>query len=73
MRKDTRKIRYRGTRSRIQSYESGSDKVLESFRLLYSQSGTQEVLKIGQKCFERGLGNFSRWNFRKSRIGIKMI
>ena len=65
-------MRSRSSRSRIKSYESGSDEVLEVWRL-NSQSGTQEVLKIGKKCFERGLQMFSRWNARKSRIGIKMI
>ena len=35
---------YKSSRSRIETYESGSDEVLEVWRLK-SQSGTQEVLK----------------------------
>ena len=46
-------MRYKSSRSRIESYESGSDEVLELWRLK-SQSGTQEVLKIGKKYFESG-------------------
>ena len=60
------------SRRRIKSLESGSFELLEIWRL-NSQSGTQEVLKIGLKCFERGLRKFSGWNARKFRIGIKMI
>ncbi len=37
------------------------------------QSGTQEVLKIGHKCFDRGSGNISMLNSQKSRIGSKKI
>ena len=54
------------------SYESVSDEVLEVWRLI-SQSGTQEILKIIQKCFERGFGNFLRWIARKWRIRIMMF
>ena len=46
-------MRYKSSRSRIETYESGSDEVLELCRLK-SQSGTQEVLKIGKKYFESG-------------------
>ena len=60
------------SRRRIKSLESRSVEVLAIWRL-NSQSGTQEVLKIGLKCFERGLRKFSRWNARKLRIAIKMI
>ena len=46
-------MRYKSSRSRIETYESGSDEVLELWRL-NSQSGTLEVLKIGKKYFESG-------------------
>ena len=43
----------RSSRSRITSYENGIDDVLQVWKL-NSQCGTQEVLKIGHKFFERG-------------------
>ncbi len=46
MRKDDHKMRQRSSRSRKQSYESWIDEVLNVWRL-NSQSGTQEVPKIG--------------------------
>ena len=48
---EAHKMRYKSSRSRIETYESGSDEVLEVWRLK-SQSGTQEVLKNGKKYFE---------------------
>ncbi len=42
----------RSSRSRITSNEIGIDDVVQVLKL-NSQSGTQEVLKIGHKCIER--------------------
>ncbi len=47
-------MQWRSSRSRITSYENGIDDVQQVLKL-NSQSGTQEVLKIRHKCFERGL------------------
>ena len=58
---EAHKIRFRCPRSRIQRYESGTDKLLRGWRF-NSESGTQEFLK-----------KFSNWNARNSRIGIKII
>ena len=69
--KQAHKIRWRISRSRIKSYESMIDGVLKVWRL-NDQSGTQEFLKIGQKCFRRKLQKLSRKNVRKWSIGIKM-
>ena len=52
--KEAHKMRWRNHRSKKKSYESWIDEVVKVWRL-NSQSATQEVLKIGQKCFERGL------------------
>ena len=53
MLEEAHKMRYKSSRSRIETYESGSDEVLELWRL-NSQSGKLEVLKIGKKYFESG-------------------
>ncbi len=50
-------MRYRTSRSRINRYEIGIDEV-PKVGILYSQCGTQEALKVGPKCFERGLEKF---------------
>ena len=62
----------KNSRSRIIIYESTIDEVLKVWRL-NSQSGTQEFLKIGQKCFRRKFKKHSRRNVRKWSIGIMMI
>ena len=59
--KEAHKIRFRSPRSRIQSYENGSDYLIRGWRL-NSQSGTQEVLK-----------KISNRNARNSRFWIKII
>ena len=48
MHKDSHKIRYR---SRIKSYESGSDDVLEGIRL-NSQSGDNLLLKLDRNILK---------------------
>ena len=53
MLEEAHKMRYKSSRSRIETYKSGSDEVLEVWRLNF-QSGTQEILKIGKKYFESG-------------------
>ncbi len=50
-------MRYRTSRSRIKSYESGIDEV-KKVGMLYSQCGTQDVLKVVPKCFKGGLEKF---------------
>ena len=47
------------------SYRSWTDEVLNGW-ILNSLSGTQDVLKVGQKRFERRLEKVSTWNAWKS-------
>ena len=65
-------MRLLSSSSRIKNFENGIDEVLKVWRL-NTQSGKQEFVKIGQKCFRWGLKKFSNWNARNSRIGIKKI
>ena len=65
-------MRLLSSRSRIKIFENGIDEVLNA-RRLNTQSGIQEFVKIGQKCFRWVLKKFSNWNARNSRIGIKKI
>ena len=65
-------MRLLSSRSRIKIFENGIGEVLKVWRL-NSQSGKQEFVKIGQKCFRWVLKKFSNWNARNSRIGIKKI
>ena len=65
-------MRLLSCRSRIKIFENGIDEVLKVWRL-NTQSGKQELVKIGQKSFRWGLKKFSNWNARNSRIGIKKI
>ena len=65
-------MRLLSSRSRIKIFENGIDDVLKVWRL-NTQSGKQEFVKIGQKCFRWVLKKFSNWNARNSRIGIKKI
>ena len=58
MRKDTRKIRYRGSRSRIQSYESGSDKVLEFFLDYTLKVGHKKFWKLDINVLKEDYGSF---------------
>ena len=57
---------------RKKNFENGIDEVLKVWRI-NTQSGKQEFVKIGQKCFRWVLKKFSNWNARNSRIGIKKI
>ena len=65
-------MRLLSSRSRIKIFENGIDDVLKVWRL-NTQSGKQEFVKIGQRCFRWVLKKFSNWNARNSRIGIKKI
>ena len=65
-------MRLLSSRSRIKIFENGIDDVLKVWRR-NTLSGKQEFVKIGQKCFRWVLKNFSYWNARNSRIGIKKI
>ena len=65
-------MRLLSSSSGIKIFENGIDEVLNVWTL-NNQSGKQEFVKIGQKCFRCGLEKFSNWNARNSRIGIKRI
>ncbi len=56
--------------SRKQSYESGIDKVLKVWRL-NSQSGTQEVPKIGHNVLIENLGRFHSGIHKNWELGVR--
>ena len=60
----------KNSRSRIKIYESMIDEVLKVLRL-NSQSGTQEFLKIGQKCFRRKFEKHSRRMLENGALGSR--